>query len=226
MGLGGAMVAGDLIQGAMDVGGQLIVNHQNQKNSAHAYQRTVNDLLNAGLNPMLAYSQGPTSNAQLSAEGYIQGGEAFGKATTAATVGKHQYYDMAAAESMAKMADSQATTAGVVAENAAANASLDLEQKRATIASTISNSNLTSVQKDALMATLPGLADYQKAQTEAARASGHSAQATADRTASQQTEADAMQKAWKELDKLGDGQGGAMTKMIQLLKLILSKGTN
>jgi len=222
MGLGGAMVAGDLIQGAMDIGGQLIVNHQNQKNSAHAYQRTVNDLLHAGLNPMLAYSQGPTANAQMSAEGFTEGAKAFGAATTANTVGKTQFYNMAAAQSASRIAEAQATSAGTQAEYSVKNAELDLQQKQANIIQTINASDLTDAQKQAVMATLPGLSDLQKATTESARAAGHSAEATAKRTESQQTEANAQQKAWKSLDALDDGKGGAMAKLIQILKLLLA----
>lgn len=223
MGLGGAMVAGDLIQGAVDIGGQLLVNHLNQKHSASAYQRTVQDLLKAGLNPMLAYSQGPTANATMSSEGFTQAAEPLGNAASGSQGRTRQYWDQAAAESSAKLLDSQAASAGVVAENAAANAALDLDQKRATIAQTIASSDLTDAQKNQLLALTPGLVKLQGAQAAAATATGHSAEATAKRTESMQTEADAMQRAWKELDNLASGQGGTMAKMIQLLKILLSR---
>jgi len=219
------MVAGDLIQGAMDIGGQLIVNHQNQKHSASAYQRTVEDLLKAGLNPSLAYSQGPTANATMSSEGFSQGAQAFGNAATGSQSRQRQVYDNAAAESTARMLDSQAYSAGVAAENAKINMGLQQDQARATIAQTISSSDLSQAQKDQLLALTPGLVKLQSAQTASATASGHSAEATARRTESQQTEADAQQKAWKALDALDDGKGGAMAKMIQLLKLLMSRST-
>lgn len=98
----GAAISG--AENSMDRQGGTIFNHYwarrneefNRSQADSAYSRAVADMQRAGLNPMLAYSQGGASSAQGAKAQYERGGRDPGAAYTSGAVAREQIANMRA----------------------------------------------------------------------------------------------------------------------------------
>lgn len=188
---------GELVGGIMGHSAQKKANTQNvalqqqQQNwekemSGTSYQRAVQDLQAAGLNPMLAYSQGGASTPNVSAA-TVQPVDALARGVSSAAskaaqqlIVQQQLANIELTRANAAKASAEAKTAEVTSSNAGRRQTLEMETIIQQMQKTINEAHLTVSQEELLRKNMPALIEQAKAQATLSELEIPSAKAEAD----------------------------------------------
>ncbi|QCQ84608.1 DNA pilot protein [Blackfly microvirus SF02] len=193
-GIGGPLIglAGDILGGHSAKKAQEKANEQNialqrenqgweERMSSTSYQRGTQDMLAAGLNPMLAYSQGGASTPGSSAA-TVQPVDAGAKAITSST---QNFLARQQAEANIELTRASASKARSEAQVSAASVDSDISQRamqndkiHAEVENLWAQRDLTSQQKQQLQDMLPYLQRQIESQITLQKAQGNSAYAS------------------------------------------------
>lgn len=218
---GGFSLLGNLLGGSSAKSAQreankanIALNRENrawmEEMSNTEYQRGMQDMKAAGLNPMLAFSQGGANTPNNSAATVIPE-DAMGKAITSA--GNSAGNALAVMQGLANINLTKATTAktleeaktaGVTSGNAAAVQEQALANARAEYRNILEREDLTRHQRLQIETLLPQLVEQQRIQMDAAKQQTSSAAAEEKLTRAKLPAAEAEAKVWRELAGAGD----------------------
>jgi len=188
--------AGDLIGGHSAKKAQERANQQNialqreqqnweERMSSTSYQRATQDLLAAGLNPMLAYAQGGASTPSVSAA-TVQPEDAMGKAISSAGQGAMQALAQEQIQANIELTRANASKARSEAQVSAASVDSDINSRamqndllHAQVEKMWAERDLTKTQKNQLEEMLPWLQDQAQSLINLQGAQATSARSTA-----------------------------------------------
>lgn len=235
----GIGLAGDVLGGIFGNSAQKKANKTNIKLQQNAqafeermsntsWQRGTQDMLAAGMNPMLAFSQGGASTPQTTAA-RVEPEDAWSRAATSA--GSRAMQALAAEEVMARIRQTNAATTNTEAQtrntnaiaatneatatNAVEMSRLSMEQARKNIEKTIQDFELTEEQRNQIHQLMPELVQKAKAEAQLAELQIPSAKAEAD--------------WWKDIGELGKGVnagsnfGKALTEILRGLVMTFKR---
>ncbi|QCQ85018.1 DNA pilot protein [Blackfly microvirus SF02] len=193
------------------------------------WQRGVEDMKAAGLNPMLAYSQGGASSPNVSAatvnpeDGLARGISSASEKAMAILAMKQTEANIELTKANTIKTVEEAKTAGVTSANAGERQTAELANIRAEYRRIIEGEDLTKAQRANLEELLPGMIRQQQAQLGLTSASTQSAKAEARIKESGIPEAEATAKFWTEMArKEGAGiDGDVMLKVIMMIRSLL-----
>lgn len=190
------------------------------------WQRGVEDMKAAGLNPMLAFSQGGASTPSVSAA-TVQPEDGMAKGVASAgnkamqTLAMQQMaanVDLTKANTLKAIED--AKTAGVTSAYAGERQSQELANIRAEYRRILEGENLTIAQRDQMERLLPGMIEQQKAQLGLTEGQASSAKAEARLKEADIPSAEAAAKFWRDMSG-GDVDMGVLMKAIMAIRSIL-----
>lgn len=230
-GLGSALIGGNSARKAQRTANEtnIQLSRENrdweERMSNTSYQRATQDMLAAGLNPMLAVQQGGASTPGHSAPTVIPE-DAQAKAVTSAGAQlagglavQQALANIKLTEATAAKTAHDATTAGVTSSNAAARQEQELANLRAQYRVILEQEDLTAHQRAQIEALLPQLVEQQRANINLAKAQAGSASAQTALDTQKLPAAEAEAKLWKEL--AGAGDLDTWTKAILLIRSAL-----
>jgi len=229
--------AADLIGGSKAASAQKKANQTNiqlqkeqlawqEKMANSEWQRGVEDMKAAGLNPMLGFSQGGASTPNVSAA-TVNPEDAMGKGIASAgnkamqTLAMQQMaanVDLTKANTLKAIED--AKTAGVTSANAGARQEAELANIRAEYRRILEGENLTIAQRDQLERLLPGMIRQQQEQLGLTAGQASSARAETRLKEADIPSAEAAARFWKDMAG-GDVDMGVLMKAIMAIRSIL-----
>lgn len=190
------------------------------------WQRGIQDMKAAGLNPMLAFSQGGASTPNVSAATVIPE-DALGKSVSSA--GRQAMQAMMLQQQAANVELTRAQTAKTTAEipgvqttsaNAPAMQEAQLANIRAEYRRILEGEDLTKAQRAQIEELLPGMINQQAQQLALTKAQTTTATAEGKLRESQLPSAEADAKFWQSLTK-NDIEGDVILKLIMAIRSVM-----
>lgn len=238
--LAGLGIAADLVGGVLGHSAQSNANKTNirlareqrewdKEMSSTAWQRAVQDMKAAGINPMLAVSQGPASTPSTSAATVIpedaaaRGVTSAGSKAMLALQAKQLESNIKLTDANAYKATQEGNTAAVTAKNAKDRQYWEMEKLQEEILEVMSRFKLADSQREQIEALIPLLAEAQRAGIDLTKAQTNSA-AVAKQLAELQVPEAEVTAEWFRSAMGGGGRiTNALKDILQVIKMMRGK---
>lgn len=234
-----AGVAGDLIGGHSARSAQRRANQMNiqlqkdqqtweERMSNTAWQRGTTDMLAAGINPMLAYSQGGASTPNVSAatvspeDGLARSISSAGAKAMQAITMQQQLANIDLTQATAQKTRAEAQTAAATSARAVETVHYQVEKAKKEIENLIANYQLTDAQRKQVQDMLPELIANALSTRRLQDSQAYSAQQTGRLAELQQPQAEAEAALWQKLQESGKGAKWGTELMRDIFSIIRS----